>query len=65
MRDDLADLRSDKALVCSQTRVNDAGAGEIWFVVLADGYLLDCGLSRERATAVARAINRLPTGERP
>jgi hypothetical protein len=56
----MADLNSDKALVChSQHRCGD-GVGTVWFVMLADGFLLDCNSERyseARANTLAEIIN--------
>lgn len=62
------ELKSDKALVCRNARVTDMGPGFIWYVCLADGYLIECGCdpdAEKRAGLVAAAINALPVGERP
>lgn len=62
------ELKSDKALVCRNARVTDMGPGFIYYVCLADGYLIECGCdpdAEDRAGKVARAINLLPVGERP
>jgi len=62
------ELKSDKALVCRNARVTDLGPGFIYYVCLADGYLIECGCdpdAEKRAEKVARAINLLPVGERP
>lgn len=55
-----AEITSEKALVCRTERVTDAGGGTIWFVLLADGYLLDCGSGpggQKRAQELAKIIN--------
>lgn len=54
------EIASDKALVCRTEKVTDAGAGTIWYVLLADGYLLDCGSGpggQKRAEELAETIN--------
>ena len=38
----MAELRSPRALVCHQQHRADCGVGLVLFVVLADGYLIDC-----------------------
>lgn len=53
-------LQSREALVCKQDRVTEHGAGVEWFVCLEDGYLLNCGSSRDgydRANLVAQKMN--------
>ncbi len=54
------DIASPKALVCHQQHRADSGVGTVWFVVLADGYLIDCGAERHseaRANTLADIIN--------
>lgn len=56
----MADLTSDRALVCHRDKVTSAGAGTVWSVMMADGYLLDCGIGpkgHDRAEAVAAKLN--------
>lgn len=58
--DRMAELNSPKALVCHQQHRADCGVGTVWFVLLADGYLIDCGatgLSEARANTLADAVN--------
>lgn len=61
------ELNSDRALVCKQEHHSDAGGATIWYVLLKDAHLLDCGFgfkAEERAKGVAAAINAAtPTGE--
>lgn len=60
MSDRMDELRSPKALVCTQQHRADCGVGTVWFVCLADGYLIDCGasgLSEARAHTLAEMIN--------
>jgi hypothetical protein len=61
MRDiDFGLLRSDKAIVGQKQHRTDSGVGEIQFVILADGFMLDCGhdfRSQQRAAALATIIN--------
>lgn len=63
----MEDLRSDRALVCRQERFTEAGPGEWFYVLMADGFLLDCGYQRgafDRAVEVAAALNAdHPEGE--
>lgn len=52
------DLRSHKALVCTKEHRADCGVGTVWFVLLSDGYLIDCGTQGEaRANILASIIN--------
>ena len=52
------DLRSDKAIVCTKEHRADCGVGTVWFVLLSDGYLIDCGTQGEaRANVLAGIIN--------
>lgn len=57
---DMSLLRSDRAIVGrSQHRTSD-GVGDVHYVILADGYMLDCGSgygSEDRAIILARIIN--------
>ncbi len=55
-----AELQSDKALVCQKEHRCDSGVGIVWFVLLSDGYLIDCGSERQseaRANILAIIIN--------
>ena len=59
----MALLRSDKAIVGQRQHRTDGGVGEIHYVILADGYMLDCGHdfhSAARAAALATIINSAP-----
>jgi hypothetical protein len=59
----MKDLNSPKALVCHQQHRADCGVGTVWFVCLADGYLIDCGAevySEARADILASFINTAP-----
>lgn len=54
------ELRSPRALVCKKQHRADCGVGTVWFVCLADGYLIDCGAeaySEARANMLAAAVN--------
>lgn len=54
------EIASEKALVCRTEKITDAGAGTVWYVLLADGYLLDCGsgpAGEKRARDLAWVIN--------
>lgn len=39
-----SDTASDRVLIYHFDHVNDAGAGTIWGVLLADGYAINCGI---------------------
>jgi|APMI01.1.fsa_nt_gi hypothetical protein len=57
-------LRSDKAIVGQRQHRTDSGVGEIQYVILADGFMIDCGhdfRSVQRAAALATIINAAPT----
>jgi hypothetical protein len=61
------DIRSHKALVCHKEHRCDAGVGIAWFVLLSDGYLIDCGAqkaSEARAQVLAQIINEGDHGSR-
>lgn len=50
-------LRSDKAIVGQRQHRTDSGVGEIQYVILADGFMIDCGhdfRSVQRAAEVTR-----------
>lgn len=56
----MEELSSPRALVCHRQHRADCGVGTVWFVLLADGYLIDCGatgLSEARANTLAAIIN--------
>ena len=57
-----ADLMSDKALVAARRIVGENGGSFVYCVVLADGYILECGddtvKGRERAAMLAGLINK-------
>lgn len=58
------ELRSPRAIVCKRQHRADCGVGLVWYVCLADGWLLDCGAengSEARAHILAEVIN----AERP
>lgn len=50
---------SRAAYPCFREIVNDQGHGHAWFVLMPDGFLLDCGCrdGEARARAVAKIIN--------
>lgn len=56
----MARLSSPEALVCRREIAGPMGGSTVWTVLLADGFLLECGtgfLSEERAVALAEIIN--------
>ena len=60
MNVDFKTLRSDKAIVCRKEHRTDNGVDDIVYVLLSDGYLLDCGTGptgRIRAEKLAVIIN--------
>lgn len=50
--------QAEKAVVCKREVNCDQGGATVWMVRLADGFLLDCGLSEQRANILAVTINR-------
>ena len=57
---DMQRLRTPEAIVCHKQHRADCGVGTVWFVLLADGYLIDCGAetySEARANTLAGIIN--------
>ena len=42
-----ADIVHERAQVVRRERVTDAGPGTVWYLLLGDGYLLDCGSGQE------------------
>lgn len=53
-------LRSGCALVCHKDHRCDEGVGTVWSVLLADGFLIDCGhgsSAEARANILAGMIN--------
>lgn len=56
-------LRSDKAIVGQKQHRTDSGVGMVQYVILADGFMIDCGhdyRSEQRAAALATIINAAP-----
>lgn len=55
----VAELYSDKALVCRREVNGEQGGATVWMVLLSDGHLLDCGTSygEQRARTLAMMIN--------
>lgn len=53
------DVRSTRALVCHREIAGDMGGAMVHCVVLADGFIVECGtgLGQERAKRLAAAIN--------
>lgn len=57
---DMALLRSPTAIVARREVVTDSGGGVIHCVVLADGFLIECGSgfhAERRAHLLAEAVN--------
>jgi len=55
-----AEIHSGRALVCHKDHRCDAGVGTVWSVLLADGFLIDCGhgaYAEARANVLAGIIN--------
>lgn len=60
MSHDFETLKGPKALVCHREINSDAGGAVVFSVLLADGFLLDCGSSgyaQMRAQELADVIN--------
>lgn len=58
---DLELLRSDKAIPCHRQIHGESGGATVFCVVLADGFIVDCGsdgYAQRRSTILADAINR-------
>lgn len=58
--DRLALLKSDKAIAATRQIAGDYGGATVHCVVLADGFILECGCdgySSERAATLAETIN--------
>lgn len=56
----MKELQSDKALVCRREINCDQGGAVVFMVLLADGFLIDCGSSgyaERRAKVLAAIIN--------
>lgn len=56
LQDALRSLLPQRAINASRQHRTDCGVGEIQYVILADGFMLDCGhdfLSEQRAAALA------------
>ena len=56
----MAELSSDKALVCRKEINGEQGGATVWHVLLSDGHLIDCGssgLAKARAQTLAVMIN--------
>lgn len=56
----IEELNSDKALVARSRKFTEAWAGTIWFVIMADGYGIECGdgpSGERRAIFIAEKIN--------
>lgn len=57
--EDRVPFPSRAAFACYRQVVNEQGGGEVWFVMLPDGYLIDCGhkLGEARARILAKLVN--------
>ena len=56
----MAELQSDKALVCRKEINSEQGGATVWHVLLSDGHLVDCGAgfpAEARARVLATIIN--------
>ncbi len=56
----MKDLRSPKAIVGQRQIAGEGGGAVVFCVVLADGFILECGCdgyARERACLLAETIN--------
>lgn len=56
-------MKSDRPIVAQKQHRTDDGVGEIQYVILADGFMLDCGhdfRSKQRAVALAKIIDAAP-----
>lgn len=54
-------LKSSKAIVTYRQVHGEMGGATIWCIVLADGFIVDCGsdgLALGRATLLAEAVNK-------
>jgi len=58
MSDPWADLISDRAIIGKREINSEHGHATVWMVVLADGFMLDCGTDKRRAIVLATTINR-------
>ena len=59
MTHSIQEIQSHKALVCQREHRADCGVGTVWYVLLSDGYLIDCGSQgRARAHILADIINK-------
>lgn len=57
---DMALLRSDMAIVAHRQINGEAGGATVFCIVLADGFIVDCGsdgYSERRAKLLAEAVN--------
>jgi len=54
---DFKRLQSHEALVCRKEVHSSAGGATIYYVLLSDGFLVDCGHSEKRAQVLADIIN--------
>ncbi len=57
---DFETLRSDKAIPCHRQVHGEQGGATVYCVVLADGFIIDCGsdgYAQERSQLLANSIN--------
>lgn len=57
---DFDTLRSDKAIPCHRQVNGECGGATVYCVVLADGFIVDCGsdgYAQKRSQLLANAIN--------
>lgn len=57
---DMELLRSDQAIPCHRQINGEAGGATVFCVVLADGFIIDCGsggYAQKRAILLADAVN--------
>ncbi|EKF40876.1 hypothetical protein NA8A_18332 [Nitratireductor indicus C115] len=58
---DFATLNSPTAIVCHRQVHGEMGGATVWCVVLADGFIIDCGsdgYAQGRAALLAEAVNQ-------
>lgn len=58
---DFATLNSPTAIVCHRQVHGEMGGATVWCIILADGFILDCGsdgYAQGRASLIAEAVNQ-------
>lgn len=53
----LPEYKAGRAIVGKTTRVGSHGPGTVHYVLLPDGYLIECGLDEKRAAFLRDAVN--------